>query len=155
MSITIIFIWSKWESGGKKRYVSGPRWSEKTPFLLCVMFVVLFLPSFQREEFFQIFVHDVKEDMPLVLTLWQDEPGRALREAVLKQCPSLPSYFILLSRGRKVRSTVIWIRGSWESVSSCLASHSGELKNHDEADDVCWLGRDWNENVSFGGKKET
>ena len=71
------------------------------------MFVVLFLPSFQREEFFQMFVHGVKEDMPLVLTLRQDEPGRALREAVLKQCPSLPSYFILLSRGRKVRSTVI------------------------------------------------
>ena len=32
-----------------------------------------------------------------------------------------------------------------------------ELKNHDEVhdDDVCWLGKDWNENVSFGGKKET
>ena len=34
---------------------------------------------------------------------------------------------------------------------------SRELKNHDEVhdDDVCWLGKDWNENVSFGGKKET
>ena len=32
-----------------------------------------------------------------------------------------------------------------------------ELKNHDEVHDhdVCWLGKDWNENVSFGGKKET
>ena len=32
-----------------------------------------------------------------------------------------------------------------------------KLKNHDEVhdDDVCWLGKDWNENVSFGGKKET
>ena len=32
-----------------------------------------------------------------------------------------------------------------------------ELKNHDEVhyDNVCWLGKDWNENVSFGGKKET
>ena len=32
-----------------------------------------------------------------------------------------------------------------------------ELKNRDEVhdDDVCWLGKDWNENVSFGGKRET
>ena len=32
-----------------------------------------------------------------------------------------------------------------------------ELKNHDEVhdDNVCWMGKDWNENVSFGGKKET
>ena len=32
-----------------------------------------------------------------------------------------------------------------------------ELKNHDEVhdDDVCLLGQDWNENVSFGGKKDT
>ena len=32
-----------------------------------------------------------------------------------------------------------------------------ELKNHDEVhdDNVCCLGKDWNENVSFGGKKET
>ena len=29
-----------------------------------------------------------------------------------------------------------------------------ELKNHDEVydDDVCWPGKHWNENVSFGGK---
>ena len=32
-----------------------------------------------------------------------------------------------------------------------------ELKNHDEVhdDDVCSLGKDCNENVSIGGKKET
>ena len=32
-----------------------------------------------------------------------------------------------------------------------------ELKNHDEVhdDDVCSLGKDWNENVGFGGKKES
>ena len=32
-----------------------------------------------------------------------------------------------------------------------------ELKNHDEVhdDDVCCQGKDWNENVGFGGKKET
>ena len=32
-----------------------------------------------------------------------------------------------------------------------------ELKNHDEVhdDDVCWPGKHWNENVSFGEKKET
>ena len=32
-----------------------------------------------------------------------------------------------------------------------------ELKNHDEVhdDNVCCLGKDSNENVSFGGKKET
>ena len=32
-----------------------------------------------------------------------------------------------------------------------------ELKNHDEVhdDDVLWLGKDWNENVSLGGIKET
>ena len=32
-----------------------------------------------------------------------------------------------------------------------------ELKNHDEVhdEDVCRLGNDWNENVSFGGKNKT
>ena len=32
-----------------------------------------------------------------------------------------------------------------------------ELKNHNEVhdDDVSWLGKDWNENVSFSVKKET
>ena len=35
--------------------------------------------------------------------------------------------------------------------------YNRELKNHDEVhdDDVCGLGKDWNENVSFGGKMET
>ena len=34
---------------------------------------------------------------------------------------------------------------------------SRELKNHDEVqdDDLCWLEKYWNENVSFGRKKET
>ena len=34
--------------------------------------------------------------------------------------------------------------------------HNRELKNHDEVhdDDVRLLGKDWNENVGFGGKKE-
>ena len=38
-----------------------------------------------------------------------------------------------------------------------LSFDNRELKNHDEVheDDVYWLGKDWNENVSFGGKKET
>ena len=37
------------------------------------------------------------------------------------------------------------------------SEYNRELKNHDEVhdDDVCRLGKDWNENVSFGGKKET
>ena len=90
------------------------------------MFIVLFLSSFKREEFFQMFVHGVKEDRPLVLTLWQDETGRALKEAVLKQCPSLPSHFILLFRGRKVRSTVIRVRGSGKRLARLLGE-SGEL----------------------------
>ena len=35
--------------------------------------------------------------------------------------------------------------------------YNRELKNHGEVheNDVGWLGKDWNENVSFGGKKET
>ena len=39
----------------------------------------------------------------------------------------------------------------------CWPNNIRELKNHDEVhdDDVCWLGKDWNENVSFGWKKET
>ena len=38
-----------------------------------------------------------------------------------------------------------------------ISRDNSELKNHDEVhdDDACWLGKDWNENVSFGGKKET
>ena len=39
----------------------------------------------------------------------------------------------------------------------CFGFVIRELKNHNEFhdDDVCWLGKDWNENVSFDGKKET
>ena len=42
-------------------------------------------------------------------------------------------------------------------VAKFLDHNNRELKNHDEVhdDDVCWLGKDWNENVSFGEKKET
>ena len=42
-------------------------------------------------------------------------------------------------------------------ASPFLVHFFRELKNHDEVhdDDVCWLGKHWNENVSFGGKKET
>ena len=42
--------------------------------------------------------------------------------------------------------------------ASVFIGHIRELKNHNEVhddDDVYWLGKDWNENVSFGGKKET
>ena len=39
----------------------------------------------------------------------------------------------------------------------CYFHYIRELDNHDEVhdDDVRWLGKDWNENVGFGGKKET
>ena len=39
----------------------------------------------------------------------------------------------------------------------CQLEDIRELKNHDEVydDDVCWLGKDWNENVGFGEKKES
>ena len=42
------------------------------------------------------------------------------------------------------------------SISS-PSKDNRELKNHDEVhkDDVCWLGKEWNENVCFGGKKKT
>ena len=43
------------------------------------------------------------------------------------------------------------------AIASWAPSLNRELKNHDEVhdDDVCWLWKDWNENVSFGGKKDT
>ena len=42
-------------------------------------------------------------------------------------------------------------------VRSGTRSGIRELKNHDEVhdDDVSCPGKDWKENVSFGGKKET
>ena len=49
-----------------------------------------------------MFVHGVKPGQPLVLMVKQDEIGLALKEAVLKKCPSLPSSFILMHQGRKV-----------------------------------------------------
>ena len=43
------------------------------------------------------------------------------------------------------------------SMQSCNQLNIRELQNHDEVhgDDVCWLRKDWNENVSYGGKMET
>ena len=49
-----------------------------------------------------MFVHGIEADKPLVLMLKPDELGWALREAVQKKCPNLPSSFILLHQGRKV-----------------------------------------------------
>ena len=59
-----------------------------------------------RDGFYQMFVHGIEADKPLVLMLKQDEPGRALREAVQKKCPNLPSSFILLHQGRKVITAI-------------------------------------------------
>ena len=49
-----------------------------------------------------MFVHGVKPGQPLVLMVKQDEKGLALKHAVLKKCPSIPSSFILMHQGRKV-----------------------------------------------------
>ena len=75
--------------------------------------------------------------------------------------------------GRQLFKNVSWtgtiIRGRRGTATICgnmvydmhiiISSVSiiSELKNHDEVhnDDICWLGKDWNENVSFGEKKET
>ena len=48
------------------------------------------------------------------------------------------------------------VPSSW-TIACCGLPNIRELKNHDEVhdDDICWLGKNWNENVSFGGKKET
>ena len=53
-----------------------------------------------------MFVYGIKEDMPLVLMVREDEPGRVLKEAVLKKCPKFPSFFTLLHRGRKVHTHI-------------------------------------------------
>ena len=55
------------------------------------------------------------------------------------------------------RKNNIGILGVAEEDHENLENKIRELKNHDEVhdDDVCWLGKDWNENVSFGGKKES
>lgn len=58
-----------------------------------------------REEFYQMFVHGIKDDKPLVLMLKKDELGQALRDNVQRRCPKLPSCFILLHQGRKVLSS--------------------------------------------------
>ena len=49
-----------------------------------------------------MFVHGVKPGQPLVLMVKQDEIGLALKDAVLKKCPRIPSSFILMHQGRKV-----------------------------------------------------
>ena len=49
-----------------------------------------------------MFVHGVRPGQPLVLMVKQDEKGLALKDAVLKKCPSIPSSFILMHQGRKV-----------------------------------------------------
>ena len=53
----------------------------------------------------------------------------------------------------------IWSRHPWyrAGLSSRRPEYNRELKNHDEVhdDDVCWLRKDWNENVGFGGKRES
>ena len=43
------------------------------------------------------------------------------------------------------------------SVYGDRTDNKRELKNHDGVhdDDVCWLRKDWNENVSFGGEKNS
>ena len=49
------------------------------------------------------------------------------------------------------------MRQGWFDSWDILFFANRELKNHDEVhdDDVCWLGKDWNGNVGFGGKKES
>ena len=44
-----------------------------------------------------------------------------------------------------------------QAYYGCCMLYNRELKNHDEVhdDNVLLTGKDWNENVSFGGKKET
>ena len=49
-----------------------------------------------------MFVHGVKPGQPLVLMVKQDKIGQALKDSVLKKCPSIPSSFILMHQGRKV-----------------------------------------------------
>lgn len=57
-----------------------------------------------NEQYFQVFIHGVKPGHPLVLMIKQEELGRALREAVLAKCPTLPSSFVLLHQGRKIHT---------------------------------------------------
>ena len=69
-----------------------------------------------REEFYQLFVHGIKDDRPLVLMLKKDELGQALRDNVQEKCPKLPSAFILLHQGRKV------LLSSWTSSEYFFSS---------------------------------
>ena len=72
----------------------------------------------------------------------------------------LPVNWVRTSVTHKEKSKGVFTEGYPENIISYYSSAfaiNRELKNHDEVhdDDVCWLGKDWNENVSFGGKKET
>ena len=66
-------------------------------------------------------------------------------------------------RGRKKKKTTTKTKTGqliWQADQpyyGCCMLYNRELKNHDEVydDDVCRLEKDLNENVSFGGKKET
>ncbi|KAJ7365318.1 hypothetical protein OS493_005422 [Desmophyllum pertusum] len=58
--------------------------------------------SSSGEEFYQMFVHGIKDERPLVLMLKQGDLGQALRDVVQEKCPKLPSSFILLHQGRKI-----------------------------------------------------
>ena len=63
----------------------------------------------------------------------------------------------ILTRAKKKTKTAQLIWQADQAYYGCML-YNRELKNHDEVhddDDVCWLGNDWNENVSFDGKKET
>lgn len=58
--------------------------------------------TFPLEKFYQMFVHGIKGDRPLVLMLKKDELGQALRDNVQRRCPKLHSSFTLLHQGRKI-----------------------------------------------------
>ena len=51
---------------------------------------------------------------------------------------------------QKPKSALLKQNWARKEKKCCLSRHNRELKNHDEVhdDDVCWLGKDWNENVS-------
>lgn len=86
-------------------------WGQLNHELICFMLSfkthqLIFRPfRLDRENFYQMFVHGIKDDRPLVLMLNKDELGQALRDNVQRRCPKLPSSFILLHQGRKVLLT--------------------------------------------------
>ena len=60
----------------------------------------------------------------------------------------------IIETHRNPKSALLKQNRARKEKKCCLSWHNRELKNHDEVhdDDVCWLGKDWNENVSFGRK---